>query len=55
MQFQRNTEIADKEKEIPPIAKINSLMNQISTNLANSFCDTNTGSEEGIFVQYYCL
>ena len=33
--------------EVPPIAKINALMNQISTNLANSLYDTSNVQNRG--------
>ena len=37
-----NMEDASKDCNIPPLAKINSLMNQISVNLANSLYDDAT-------------
>ena len=37
-----NMEGASKDYNIPPLAKINSLMNQISINLANSLYDDAT-------------
>ena len=46
--FERNMEI-DKERNVPAIAKINLLMNQISTNLANTLYDNPQNRDQGIF------
>ena len=42
----------DKERNVPAIAKINLLMNQISTNLANTLYDNPQNRDQGIFTEF---
>ena len=50
MHFEREMEGANKI-EVPAIAKINLLLSQISTNLANTLYDTSQIKDKGIFTQ----
>ena len=42
-----------KEFEMPAIVKINQLLNQISTNLANTLYDTSQTKDQGTFSKYH--
>ena len=51
MHFERDSEGAN-EFEMPAIVKINQLLNQISTNLANTLYDTSQTKDKGTFIKY---
>ena len=51
MHFGRDSEGAN-ELEMPAIVKINQLLNQISTNLANTLYDTSQTKDKGTFSKY---